>query len=109
MESSLACVPCVSACRSGEKGSWTTCCAGAAWGHGYATEAARAWIAFGFASLDKHGIQAYCDVQNAASARVLEQAGMRREGFLRQHLLVRCRWRDSYLYDILEDDWRLVS
>ena len=76
------------------------------WGLGYATEAARALIAFGFERLGMHRICAYCDVDNIASARVLEKAGMQREGLLRQHMLMHGRWRDFYLYAILEDDRR---
>ena len=35
-----------------------------AWGHGYATEAARALVAFGFQALALHRIWATCDVEN---------------------------------------------
>ena len=77
-----------------------------AWGMGYATEAAQALVAFGFGKLGMHRIYAFCDTDNLASARVLEKTGMQREGVLRQHVLVRGRWRDSCLYAILEDEWR---
>ena len=54
------------------------------WGRGYATAAAQAvfrWIA----SLPHvHRIQATCDIENSASARVLEKLGMRRECVLRR-------------------------
>ena len=76
------------------------------WGKGYATEAAKAFIALGFETLGMHRICAYVDVDNIASARVLEKAGMQREGLLRQHIPVRGEWRDSYLYAVLEDDPR---
>ncbi|MHC5035460.1 MAG: GNAT family N-acetyltransferase [Planctomycetota bacterium] len=74
------------------------------WGQGYATEAARAVVAFGFGQVGLHRIFATCDPQNVASARVLEKVGMRREGLMRQHMPVRGTWRDSCLYAILEDD-----
>lgn len=77
-----------------------------AWGMGYATEAAGALVAFGFQKLGMHRIYAFCDTDNLASARVLEKTGLQREGRLRRHVLVRGRWRDSYLYAILEDEWR---
>ena len=76
------------------------------WDRGYATEAARALIAFGFERLGMHRICAYCDVDNITSARVLEKAGMQREGLLRQHMLMHDQWRDLYLYAILEGDRR---
>ena len=56
----------------------------AAWGRGYATEAARAIVRL---ALDAPGIQrvwAYVDCENVASARVLEKAGLTREGCLRK-------------------------
>jgi ribosomal-protein-alanine N-acetyltransferase len=77
-----------------------------AWGHGYATEATRAVLGFGFHSLALHRIWATCDVDNRASARVLERIGKEREGQLRQNVRRKGEWRDSYLYAILEPEWR---
>jgi RimJ/RimL family protein N-acetyltransferase len=77
-----------------------------AWGHGYATEATRALLAFGFQALGLHRIWATCDVENRASARVLEKIGMRQEGRLRQNVRRRGEWRDSYLYAVLEPQQR---
>ena len=76
------------------------------WGRGYATEAARAVVDFGFASLGLHRIFATCAPENTASARVLEKLGMRREGHMARHKWVRGRGRDSCLYAVLEDEWR---
>jgi RimJ/RimL family protein N-acetyltransferase len=72
------------------------------WGKGYATEAAKAVIHFGFSKLKLHRIWATCDPHNKASTRVLEKAGMKREGLLRQNVFQKGAWRDSYLYAILE-------
>jgi RimJ/RimL family protein N-acetyltransferase len=76
------------------------------WGRGYATEASRALLAFGFERLGLHRIWATCDVRNAASSRVLEKLGMGREGRLRHDVQRKGAWHDSYLYAILEQDWR---
>ena len=75
------------------------------WGQGYATEATRALVGFGFNRLALHRTWATCDVDNRASARVLEKLGMRREGHLRQNARRRGEWRDSYLYAILAPEW----
>lgn len=75
------------------------------WGRGLVTEAARALVGFGFARLEFHRVWATCAVDNVGSRRVLEKLGMTREAHLRQHLWVRGRWRDSYLYAILEQEW----
>lgn len=74
----------------------------AAWGQGYATEAARTMIDAGFRQAGLHRIYATCDPRNLASARVLEKSGMQREGRLRQHKLAKGAWRDSLLYAVLE-------
>jgi ribosomal-protein-alanine N-acetyltransferase len=76
------------------------------WGRGYATEAGRALLVFGFERLGLHRIWARCDARNAASARVLEKLGMEREGRLRHDVRRKGEWHDSYLYAILEPDWR---
>jgi RimJ/RimL family protein N-acetyltransferase len=75
------------------------------WGQGYATEAARALLRFGFKELALHRVYATCDVLNVASARVLEKIGMQREGRLREHMWIKGQWRDSFLYAILEREW----
>lgn len=76
------------------------------WGQGYATEAARAVLAFGFEELRPHRVFATCDPDNIASARVLEKLGMKREGRLREDVWIRDRWRDSLVYAIIEREWR---
>jgi RimJ/RimL family protein N-acetyltransferase len=74
------------------------------WGKGLGTQVAKALIQFGFADLKLHRIWATCHVDNQASSRVLEKAGMQREGLLRKNMLQRGEWRDSYLYAVLETD-----
>jgi RimJ/RimL family protein N-acetyltransferase len=64
------------------------CLAKDAWGRGIAREAARAFIEEMFAQLPVLRIQAFCDVQNPASARVLEKAGLTLEGTLRSYLVM---------------------
>ena len=59
------------------------------WGRGYATEAARAIMAFGFETLHLHRIWAECIAENTRSARVLEKLGMQLEGRLREHTFLR--------------------
>ncbi|MFL5807146.1 MAG: GNAT family N-acetyltransferase [Roseiflexaceae bacterium] len=74
------------------------------WGQGYASEAARALLGFGFGALGLHRIYATCDLRNLASARVLEKIGMRHEGHMREHRWQKSAWRDSLLYAILEHE-----
>jgi ribosomal-protein-alanine N-acetyltransferase len=47
-----------------------------AWGQGYATEAARAALAYGFEELGFTRVSAFTELANAASIRVIEKLGM---------------------------------
>jgi RimJ/RimL family protein N-acetyltransferase len=79
------------------------------WGHGYATEAARALVAHGFEELGLARISSWCITENVRSARVLEKLGMRLEGRLRANERFRERWWDSSLYGLLHDEWEAVQ
>jgi RimJ/RimL family protein N-acetyltransferase len=75
------------------------------WGQGYATEAIRHLIHFGFTELHLHRVADDCDARNLASARVMEKLGMRREGHLRETIWKDGHWYDEYLYAILAHEW----
>lgn len=75
-------------------------------GHGYATEAARRLLGYLFAARGKHRVTAGCDARNAASARVLERLGMRREGHLRESTWAKSEWTDDLLYALLDREWQ---
>jgi [ribosomal protein S5]-alanine N-acetyltransferase len=77
----------------------------AAWGHGYATEAARALLLWAFDTLEINRVQAETDTRNAASARVLEKLGFVREGTLREDCVVNGEVSDSWVYGLLRRDW----
>lgn len=75
------------------------------WGQGYATEAARALVNFGFRDLGLERISSWCIADNAASARVLERLGFRQEGRLRSNEYFKGRWWDTLLFALLKRDW----
>lgn len=75
------------------------------WGRGFATDATRQLIELGFGELALHRLWATCLPENPASARVLEKAGMRREGFLVENLKIHSEWKSCFLYAILEREW----
>jgi ribosomal-protein-alanine N-acetyltransferase len=75
------------------------------WGQGYATEAARAVVRFGFTGLGLHRIWAQCNAVNTASAHVLEKVGMRLEGRLRDKAYFKGHWWDTLLYAMLDYEW----
>ena len=75
------------------------------WGNGFVTEAATPIVSWALAQPELFRVWAMCDVDNAASARVLEKLGMKREGILRRsqmHPGVSNEPRDSYCYAIVK-------
>ena len=76
------------------------------WGHGYATEAASAVLAFGFSSLKLHRVWASCVADNLGSVRVLAKLGLRLEGRLREAAFYKDRYWDTLIFGILEREWR---
>lgn len=75
------------------------------WGQGYATEAARAMVAFGFGELGLHRLSSWCIAENTASARVLEKLGFKLEGRLRQNEYFKGRRWDTLLFGLLREEW----
>jgi RimJ/RimL family protein N-acetyltransferase len=84
----------------------TYCLDEGAWGHGYATEAARAVLEWAFDTLDLNRVQTETDTRNAASARVLEKLGFLREGTLREDCVVNGEVSDSWVYGLLRREWQ---
>jgi RimJ/RimL family protein N-acetyltransferase len=71
------------------------------WGRGFMTEAVCAVTEWALAQPEIHRVWAVCDVENRASARVLEKVGMEREGILRRwsaHPNVGAIPRDCWCY-----------
>lgn len=77
------------------------------WGKGYATEALCSILKFGFQELRLHRIEAGCAVENIGSIKVLEKAGMQKEGRKRKVLPLKAGWSDNYEFAILEEDFNL--
>ncbi|MFI1092381.1 TIGR03086 family metal-binding protein [Streptomyces sp. NPDC020917] len=70
-------------------------------GKGYATEAAGAVAAAAFGTLGAHRLFARLDTRNAASIRVCERLGMRREAHLVENDLDGTDWSSEYVYAAL--------
>ncbi|MES3017506.1 MAG: GNAT family protein [Bacteroidota bacterium] len=77
------------------------------WHKGYASEALSGILKFGFDRLKLHRIEAGCAIENIASVRVLEKAGMTREGMKRKNLPIRGQWKDSYSYAVLAEEFSI--
>jgi RimJ/RimL family protein N-acetyltransferase len=73
---------------------------------GYATEAVNRLLHHLFTGLRKHRVIASVDPENAASIRLLERIGMRKEAHFHQSLWNGRDWVDDIIYALTEDDWR---
>jgi len=76
------------------------------WGQGYATEAGREMLRYGFEDLKLHRIFASHFKHNPASGKILRKLGMRHEGCQREHLRKWDQFVDSELYGILRQGWQ---
>ena len=75
------------------------------WGQGYATEASKAVVDHGFRKLGLARIYAQCFSRNPASARVLEKAGMIKEGHLRKHFKKWDEFVDIEVFGVLKEEY----
>ena len=75
------------------------------WGRGFATEAARGVVRYGFEELALNRIYAFHFVTNPASGRVLQNIGMTYEGKRRQHTLKWGEYLDNEAYGVLRAEW----
>ena len=73
------------------------------WSRGYMTEVVKAVIGCALSQPGIYRVWSVCDIENVASARVMEKAGMTKEGILRRwsvHPNVSAAPRDSYCYSM---------
>lgn len=75
---------------------------------GYATEAARAIVEFGFSSLGLHRIIAKSDEKNTRSWLLMERIGMRREAHFKHSKFEKGEWRSKLVYAVLADEWKKI-
>ncbi len=73
---------------------------------GFATEAARAAIGFGFADLGLHKITVGCIEENTASRCVIEKLGFRFLGLQIDHAFRFGRWWNHLSYEMCVQEWR---
>jgi RimJ/RimL family protein N-acetyltransferase len=75
------------------------------WGRGYTTEAVKVVVDWALRQDEIRRIFATCDVDNPASARVMEKAGLKFEALLPKHSPhpnVSSEWRDALSYSFVK-------
>lgn len=75
------------------------------WGKGYAVEAARALVRFGFEHMGLERVEAKCFIENRAGQRVIEKLGMRFEGTDRSEM-IKGEYPELNMYGISREEWR---
>jgi [ribosomal protein S5]-alanine N-acetyltransferase len=75
------------------------------WGQGYASEAAKRLLQFGFDVLKLNRIYARCFSENIGSERVMQKIGMQYEGLLRQEIYKWGQYIDLKMYAMLRSDY----
>ncbi|AZF04627.1 GNAT family N-acetyltransferase [Pseudomonas sp. R5-89-07] len=86
----------------GHLGGWV---AGHCRNQGYAAEAARAVMDFGFAELGLQRVGSQCFGRNKESARVMQKIGLRYEGCTREAFLKNGAYEDLLGFAMVRDDW----
>lgn len=82
------------------------------WNHGYATEACKRIMEYGFNDLKAHRIIAMCNPVNSASWHLMERLNMRREATLKKNVFFNLDkdgspiWQDTYMYGILPKEMK---
>jgi len=75
-------------------------------GRGIASEAVSCVLEYAFVTLGLHRVIAITDCENVASVALLERLGLRCEGHFRQNVWLKGKWRDEFLYALLQEEWR---
>ena len=76
-------------------------------GRGIASEAVVLAMGFAFETLCLHRISLWIGVGNAASHRVAEKLGLRREGVAERALFLGRQWHDTVIYAMTLEEWLL--
>jgi [ribosomal protein S5]-alanine N-acetyltransferase len=79
------------------------------WNKGYATEAIKALVKFGFEIMNLNRIEATVTPGNDASVKALKKANFLQEGIVRERSIMKGKFEDDVILAILKRDYRLSS
>ena len=84
-------------------------CIGTAFqGKGYATEATKAVINYGFDNIGLNKVQICVRPSNLPSAKVIEKCGFHKDGVLRQYFFRNGAYEDRMYFSILRDERQII-
>jgi RimJ/RimL family protein N-acetyltransferase len=73
---------------------------------GYGAETVRGILAFAFEEANLRRVVAICDSRNVAGLKILDKAGMRREGEFIENRTIRDEWANTAYYAMLRREWQ---
>lgn len=76
------------------------------WGKGYASEAVKEIIKYGFKNMNLNRIEAFTVPEATSSINLLKKLGFKQEGTLRQYGYWNMRYWDENIYSLLKRDWK---
>lgn len=76
------------------------------WGKGLMTEALKAVLQFSFEEVGFNRLEAVHSINNPASGRVMQKAGMTFEGIARQKYKANLGFQDCKIYSVLKQEYR---
>lgn len=76
------------------------------WGKGYAKDALRMLINYGFKKLKLNRLEGICYAFNKRSRKLQESLGFKLEGVLREHSIFKGKFVDDYFYSLLRKEWK---
>ncbi|KAJ7525733.1 hypothetical protein O6H91_17G063600 [Diphasiastrum complanatum] len=79
------------------------------WSKGITTQAVRLAVSAAFNDLKLERVEAFVEPINVASKRVLEKAGLECVGLERRYILVKGNLRDSLLFSISSENYKLST
>ena len=75
------------------------------WGRGYMGEALEALLDYAFGPMGLRRLEADVDPRNAASLRLVERLGFKREGYLRERWATAEEVQDTVFWGLLKREW----
>jgi ribosomal-protein-alanine N-acetyltransferase len=79
------------------------------WNKGYATEAIKVLVKFGFEIMNFNRIEATVTFGNDASVKALKKANFTQEGIVRERTIMKGKFEDDVILAILRKDYSLIS
>jgi len=78
------------------------------WKQGYGSEITAAILEAGFSQMKLHRISGQCSAENKGAMRIMQKAGMAREGLLREVSFARGKWWSTVIYGVLEHEYAKI-